>query len=110
MAKKKHGFKRQNGFKIPLAPIIGMVPLAAESWNIAAVSPAFPSITAKGKALGQLWVSAFTGYDVIEKRFRFEQFKDYGLPVLMGVAVHKLANMIGLNRIIAGARIPIIRI
>lgn len=35
----------------------------------------------------------------------------YGLmPVVFGLGVHKLANLIGLNRMLARARIPLVRI
>ncbi len=43
---------------------------------------------------------------------RFEGWRlRYGLlPVLLGLGVHKLANMVGINRMLASARIPLIRI
>lgn len=51
-----------------------------------------------------------TGFDMYSNRFYF-QFLNRGLfPVLGGMALHFLANRLGVNRMIARAGIPLVRI
>lgn len=51
-----------------------------------------------------------TGYDLYSNRFEF-QFLNRGLlPVAGGAAIHWLANRFGINRMIARAGIPFIRL
>lgn len=52
----------------------------------------------------------YVGYDPIKRTFYFGNLKEGIYPLLFGVGVHKLANRIGINRIIAQAGIPWIRI
>lgn len=52
----------------------------------------------------------FLGYDSVSARWDFNQLK-YGFgPILMGFGIHKVAQMVGINRALAAARIPFIRI
>lgn len=44
------------------------------------------------------------------KPFHFERVKDGILPIMIGVMVHKLAGMAGVNRALGRAGVPIFRI
>ncbi len=62
-------------------------------------------------AIGEL-SRIMTGVNVQKNPATFEAWRlRYGLlPILLGLGVHKLANYIGINRMIAKAGIPVIRI
>jgi len=100
MAKKKH--RRKARQTLPLAVVAGFVPPAriiyAES-------------QANGIEGGAVAASRiFLGYDSSSARWDFQQLQ-YGFgPILVGFAIHKVAQMVGINRALASAKIPFIRI
>jgi hypothetical protein len=68
-------------------------------------------ITGEEGAIAEL-SRTMTGFNPYATPMTWESWRlKYGLvPVIAGVAVHKLANLLGVNRAIAGAGIPILRI
>jgi len=100
MAKKKH--RKKARATLPLAVVAGFVPPAriiyAES-------------QANGIEGGAVAASRiFLGYDSNQARWDFQQLQ-YGFgPILVGFAIHKIAAMVGINRALASAKIPFIRI
>ena len=101
MAKKKHRRKAQ--MTMPLAVVAGFVPPARIIWA--------ESRGSRGLEGGAVAASRiFIGYDQNNSRWDFTQLQ-YGFgPILMGFGIHKVAQMVGLNRALAAARIPFIRI
>ena len=84
---------------IPLAVVAGFVPTVVGVWNR----------RSSGNAISEYLQSSFTGIGS-DGKFRFESLKAGMLPIVAGFAVHKIAGMLGVNRAIARARIPLIRI
>jgi len=101
MAKKKHRRKAQA--TLPLAVVAGFVPPARIIWA--------ESRDGRGIEGGAVAASRiFLGYDSTNARWDFQQLQ-YGFgPILMGFAIHKVAQMVGINRALAAARIPFVRI
>lgn len=101
MAKTKKFHRRGNQFKLPLAVIAGFGPLAS---NLYAVSPGGPQ--------RMLWMGtqAITGYDTDTGVWWAPNLMKGTIPILLGVAVHKIAGRLGINRAIGAAGIPFIRI
>jgi len=101
MAKKKH--KRRARATLPLAVVAGFVPPAR---IIFAESQGGRGIEGGAVAASRI----FLGYDSNTAQWDFQQLQ-YGFgPILMGFAIHKIAQVVGINRALAGARIPFIRI
>ena len=101
MAKKKHRKKAQ--MTMPLAVVAGFVPPGMIMYR--------ESQGPRGLEGGALAASRiFLGYDSVNARWDFSQLQ-YGFgPILMGFGIHKVAQMVGINRALAAARIPFIRI
>jgi len=102
MAKKK-GKRKRPQMTMPLAVVAGFVPPAQ---IIFMESQGARGIQGGAQAVSRI----FLGYDSVNARWDFRQLQ-YGFgPILMGFGIHKVAQMVGLNRALAAARIPFIRI
>lgn len=88
---------------IPLAVVGGFVPMGAD------VLSAF-RIGGVEAALGHVSLCT-TGYDPSDGKWKpmFAVQKLYG-PLLLGAVVHKVASKLGINRALAGAGIPLLRV
>jgi len=94
--------RRKSGFTIPLAVIGGMVPtavFAAEGLKVGG-----PLEAAKRASM------RLTGYNPWEKQWYFSEFAAGWGPILAGLIAHKLANKTGINRALASAGVPFVRI
>lgn len=101
MAKSKTRRKKR-GFTLPLAVA---APIAYVGYNTALYAMNQSPEVALDK-LGY-WM---TGYSVKSADFNWNRMKGGSFPILGGIVVHKIASMLGVNRAIAQAGIPIIRI
>jgi len=101
MAKKKH--RRKASATLPLAVVAGFVPPAR---IILAESQGGRGIEGGAVAASRI----FLGYDSNTAVWDFRQLQFGFGPILMGFAIHKVATMVGINRALASARIPFIRI
>jgi len=100
MAKKKHRKKPQ--MTMPLAVVAGFVPPGLTIYREGLTG----GVEGGARAASRI----FLGYDSIAGRWDFQQLQ-YGFgPVLMGFGIHKVAQMVGINRALAAAKIPFIRI
>jgi len=99
---KKH--HRRPGFTLPLAVVAGF---------------ASPVGRAGSRFINEGWQAGISeismdmiGINPYANPIKFDwQYLKYGLvPVALGVGVHKLAGMFGLNRMIARAGVPFLRI
>lgn len=52
----------------------------------------------------------YTGYSPFMGNWKISRLKYGLLPLVAGMIIHKGANMIGINRAIANAKIPLIRV
>lgn len=86
---------------IPLAVLAGFVPPAAFLWSH---KDSGPYVVAND--LGRI----FTGWDGATSQWSWRNLKLGAFPVLGGFIVHAIATKIGLNRVLARAGIPLIRI
>lgn len=51
-----------------------------------------------------------TGYDTTAKSWSWQGLFKGWTPIIMGVLVHKVAGMIGINRMLATNRVPLLRV
>lgn len=102
MAKAKTHRKRA-GFTLPLAVIAGMAPIALHTMN------GYKSGGISG-ALNDL--SAYTtGYVPADNQWKPAHLVEGMGPVLLGLAVHKfIGGKMGLNRMLANAGVPLVRL
>lgn len=84
---------------IPLAVVAGFVPYGMTLWK-----------HRSDGNFGNYAAADLTGYDPVTQHWSFQYFKRGGLLILGGFAVHMIAEKIGVNRSLARAGIPFIRI
>jgi hypothetical protein len=103
MAKRTHHKKQ---FTIPLAIVAGFVPAGMDIYNN------LGNFNGNWLTSGAHTVAGLIGYDTVGKKYvGLSQAKAAGLyPILLGFAAHWAASRFGLNRVIARAGIPLIRI
>jgi len=84
---------------IPLSIVAGFVPVVVGVWNR----------RSSGQAVSDYLQSSFTGIGS-DGKFSFTNLKGGLMPIVAGFAVHKVAGMIGINKALARARVPFLRI
>lgn len=94
--------RKASGFTLPVAVVAGMGAGMIEPVQL---------------AMAGNWVSGldrfiwnYTGYSYGAKRFDANGLKNGLFPLIIGYAVHKGASMVGINRALGAARVPVIRI
>jgi len=101
---KKHRAGRK--FTLPLAVIAGMTPLVYGTVDHALKN----GLVGPGDTGYDYFIRSLTGYSP-NYGFKFGYYAKWGLlPIVLGLVVHKGANMFGLNRALASANVPIIRL
>jgi hypothetical protein len=95
--KKHRGGKRMT---LPLAVVAGFAVPVVTSWQAQS--------TIDGKMKEFLW--RVTGYNANTKHWETEGLKQGALPIFAGFAAHYLASRLGINRALARAGIPFVRI
>lgn len=101
MAKKKNGHKR-NGITIPVAVVSGFaVPTlrAIDKVKLGTIQDGFVEV-----------VKDFTGYKPYAGTWDWRDLQYGLLPVVVGMGVHKVASALGINRALAQAGVPLLRI
>lgn len=86
--------------------------------SLAIVGGLMPGLTAIGTAAtnggwqvaGKVAGQIYTGYDYTTGKFSTKNMQVGLMPLAVGVIIHKIAGMIGINRAIASTGLPIIRI
>lgn len=99
MAAAKEKRRQSTGMTIPVAALAGFVPLAF-------------SIRDNGFAqAGNTLVSNLTGYDINQGAWHWQNMKHGTIPIILGMVAHKfIGGALGVNRLLARARVPLIRI
>jgi len=100
MAKKKT--HRRPSTTIPLAALIGFAPL-----TISTVS-AFKTGGVEGAV--RVATASLTGYNTYSKTWEYQHMWNGLFPILIGLGAHKLASKLGVNRALASAGVPFVRI
>lgn len=102
MAKKKRS-RRSKSMTLPLAIVapLGMYVVERGQDLANGVEPSL---------VGDRVVQHFTGYSIKANNFDWPRLKQGLLPVTVGILVHKMAGRLGINRAIASAGIPYIRV
>ena len=93
-------FKRSKKMTLPLAVVAGFVPPALGVWNRR------NSVTEMGNFL----VAGFSGLNPGTGEFNIGNLRYGVLPIVAGFMVHMFASKLGINRAIARASIPLVRI
>jgi len=106
MARKKNsGRGRSNRFAVPLAPIIGAVPIT--TLMVKQLQREGIPMTDRASGAANLFIGAMTGVDIQQRSFD-PRFLFAGLvPLVGGMFVHRVANATGFNRQLARMRVPI---
>lgn len=94
----RRGFRRARKMTLPVAVVAGFMPAVVGVWNRR------NSVT----EIGNYLQSGFTG--VSNGQFNFANLRQGLIPVAAGFIAHMVAGRLGINRAIAQARIPLIRI
>ena len=102
MAKKKGSRRRKSKPTIPLAIVAGFVPGGRELVIAGRVN--FPDHFLR------VGTRIYTGFDPLTQVWRWSNMKNGTFPILGGLVVHAAANFLGVNRMIARAKIPFLRI
>jgi len=94
--------RRNGGITIPVAVALGFAPLAVRGFSL---------VKQGGFANLSKLSSSIIPYDNAARRVSFADLS-YGLyPIIAGLMVHKfIGGGLGLNRMLAGAKIPWLRI
>jgi len=102
MAKKKR--RRNNQMTIPLAPVLGLMAGLTDSINAA--------MQGEYKNAIDWAVAHYTGYEPWSQSWNPAQLQRGLLPLVAGLLVHKFVGgaPLNLNRILAAAKVPLIRI
>lgn len=92
-------------FTIPLAIVAGFIPLGSDIWTAAH--------SGTPRDIPNTIVNDITGINMVDPqhmRWQWDGLKRGTLPILGGFLIHKLAGSVGLNRTLARAGVPFIRI
>ena len=101
-ATKKKIARRRSGFNLPMAIVLGFVPLGARAVAL---------VQANGVAGLQALPSSLIPYDFTTRRISFANLGSGLYPILAGIITHKVVgSLLGVNRMLAASRIPLIRI
>ena len=101
----KRKMHRKKQFTLPLAVVAGFLPMAFDAYN------SRDSQGGLAKSIPHTIAGALIGYDTIGKKFAMANWTQAGGPAIWaGFGVHYAAQKLGLNRMIARAGIPFIRI
>lgn len=99
--RSKKGGRHNRKFTLPIAIVAGFIP------GVTKTIAGFQTGGLQGGA--RVAGNIYLGYDMDTAKFNFALMR-HGLgPVILGTIVHKVAGILGVNRAIARAGIPILR-
>jgi hypothetical protein len=99
-SKKKHG---KTPFSVSLAVIGGLAVYGSNIYYLGARNEGLAGAT-------RIAVAGLTGYDTYDKKWHMNHLSMGMVPIALGVVAHRVASMLGVNRMIARAGIPFVRI
>jgi len=89
---------RMARFSIPIAPLVGALPITMVTWNAARVNPVMA---------GGVFIKGMTGVDIQNRRFDFQALFGGLFPLVAGMMIHRMGNGLGFNRILSRSGLPI---
>jgi len=100
---KARTHRKKKGMTLPLAAIAGFAPLTGV---------AITSFQQGGvQLLGNNMLSNLTGYDANTKTWAFSHMSKGLLPIVAGLLAHKFVGQkLGVNRMLANAGVPLLRL
>lgn len=103
MAKKgKNKHHKKPGFKLSIAVVAGLLP-GVSRMLYHAQAGGFQGLTTEAARI-------YTGYDPVDGSWHMWRMWYGTYPLLLGVIVHRVASLIGINRALARAGIPFVRL
>ncbi len=101
--KKANPHRSKKRFTLPIAVLLGFAPSISYAWS---------NFRSTGLEEGvRVFARSFTGYDPASGVWNWAHLNTGLFPVLMGLAVHKfVGGMLGVNRTLGSAGVPIIRL
>ena len=102
MARTKKKKRSKRGFKLSLAIVAGLLP------GVTNVYDGFKEGGLKGA--GDTASMVYLGYDPIQGDWRPSMMWMGLYPLALGLIIHKAAGMLGVNRMLANAGIPVVRV
>lgn len=101
---RKKNHVRRGSLTVPIAPAIGIV--AALNAYGAFGSLRNGDITQYADAVG----AGLTGFSIKNGNWDAGRLLHGAVPILVGIAAHKIAGLVGVNRLLARHKIPLIRV
>ena len=90
------------GMTLPTAVLAGFVPLAVAAMD----GYKYNGWTGVGKRVSL----GLTGFNTEDKKWYHGEMVKIVVPIVAGIGIHKLAGKLGINRALAQAGVPFIRI
>lgn len=94
--------RRASKMTLPIAPLAGL--------GAGLVQPVEVALSGDYRGAAFVLCRAYTGFDPFTNSFKLSNLKQGLLPLLVGVGAHKVAGMVGINRMLAAAKIPLVRV
>ena len=108
MARAKKKRRNSNGFRIPVTVVAGIAPGVGRLFLHAT-----QNLHGQGNALANVGVEAgriYLGYDSRDGSFMFGRLWLGLFPMILGLVAHRFASRLGINRWLANAGIPVLRV
>ena len=97
--------RRAQRTTLPLAVLAGFVPL-----GVGTIETAQLAIAGKPEAAARHMSIVATGYDPEKRHFYTSALMKTYTPLIAGMVVHKVAGWVGVNRALARAKVPLLRV
>jgi len=108
MAKSKKMVRRKKKTTLPLGVVLPMGVVGVSAFQYATGANSQPAVAAM--RFGDYIGSGMTGYSIVANDWKAWRLKNALLPMGLGFGVHKLAQKLGVNRMLASAGVPLVRI
>jgi len=96
--------RSKGGFTLPLAAIGGFIPMVSYAYDVGYKGEGI-------KGFGKQIVYQTTGFDTYSGTWHWEGISRGLGPVILGLMVHKfVGGKLGINRMLASAGVPLIRV
>lgn len=105
MARNKSKKRSRSGkkFTLSLAAVAGFAPLGKAIYDDFKTGNGVSDVPYTLSA-------ALTGYNMVDKKWHASHLMVGLVPISAGVLVHKIANKIGINRMLAQSGMPVLRV
>lgn len=98
---KKSATHRKKSFTIPIGVVAGIMP---------GISKVYSARSAGLNGMVYTGTAIYTGYHTTDGSWGFRDMKQGLMPLVLGLGIHKLAQVAGINRMLAQSGIPLLRV